>query len=637
MQKLLNRLSVAKTVFIAALGLFILAISNKPFEIPSQPLLSETFAKETQLTCEEIVQVTKWGGKHYGGPKRPALHKPQVAEKFLNVFLEKLDPNKLLFLDVEAKDFVTGGMKHWSDLVSRGSCAYYDAWVRAHYPIAKKRVLELSALLPFNKIFKLSASKESVENYRLAKFSAFAATPRELTKRLEQAAEVVAKNTSKEVVEAYRSDKKRLFLESLNENLFENVAAPSTLVAKALLGTMDPYSTYFSKTEYEDFYSDLSAGTTGIGIRVQKVPQGFLIEKVVKNSSAADSKKVHEGDVITAIDGMKTENSTMQMARQLLKGDANTVVNLELTNLKTSETKNVALTRKHFEFEESRIKQKSKSEVAVIEIPNFYGKTSFEADQGENSSALDLKKALQDLAMKPNKAKGVVLDLRGNPGGFLEEAVSMAGMFVGNKPVVGVVEQAKTRVMLDETAEAIYQGPLVVLVDEGTASAGEVLAGALKDLQRAVVVGSTKTYGKGSVQKLFQLDEDLLQVGLKHPNGNGVLKLTTSLFYSPLGHSPANGGIESDIKFPSSIRRDSGNDYGHSFSMDVPEINPIVDDITLSELKLKEQINQQTLDLLRGKSLERTQSVQGELTDDPELDEAVSIATDLSFTFRKEL
>lgn len=627
-----ERLSVSKAVVLTCLGLALLALSDRPFSWTPQPLTTETFAKETQLTCEEILKITLWVGKQYGGPKQLSFQSPEATDLFLDVFLEKLDPGKMLFLRSEVEDFKSGGRKQWDRLIQEGACGFFDAWVRAHYPVAKRRLFDLASHLPLEKIFRESA-EQGEDEARPSKFEAFVATPKELFARLELVARSVAKNTSPDVIAAYHSDKRQVLFEALNENLFESIAAPPTLVAKALLGTFDPYSTYFSTTEFEDFYSDLSAGTTGLGIRIQKVPQGFLIEKVVKDSSAAASKQIREGDIITAIDGVRLENISMQEVRQFLKGEAGAPITLELTNLQQTHSKKVSLLRKHFDFQETKVKEKengTRAGIVVVEVPNFYGKAGFEKENEENSSAMDLRKILDNVARRPQKAQGLVLDLRGNPGGFLDEAVSMAGMFVGRKPVVGVVEHSKTRVMQDEMASTLYQGPLVVLVDEGTASAGEVLAGALKDLQRAVVVGSPQTYGKGSVQKLFHLDEDLLQVGLKHPVGNGVVKLTTSVFYSPLGHSPANGGVVSDIPFPVSLRRETGGEYGQAAKMDVPDVHPFLDDLSLSELRLKDQIRQKTLALLRGKSEKRMQRILSENDDDTELNEAVSIAWDLS-------
>lgn len=639
MARLSGTLSFTKTVVLTTFGLVLLALSNRPQTLSIPALTHETFTKDTPLSCEEIVKVTQWGSLRYGGPKHQALKSPQIGQRFLQVFLEKLDPHKLLFTQNEVEDFKREGLKNWQSLVSAGNCGYFDAWVRAHYPVAKLRVEARIALLPVETIFRKTKASEST---RLKKFTHFASSAKELAERLEWAADAIAQGTSKQVIAAY-ANKRQILIEGFNEVLFEATASPSTLVAKSLLGTFDPYSTYFSKTEFEDFYSDLSAGTTGIGIRVQKVPQGFLVEKIVKNSSAADSRAIHEGDVITAIDGIPVEMVSMVDVRDLLKGEADTIVNLKLLDLKTQDQHTIALKRQHFDFEEARVKEKTVqakgAEVAVVEIPNFYGKAGFGEDESEETtSSMDLKEVLEKIVNQPKKVKSVVLDLRGNPGGFLEEAVSMAGMFVGNKPVVGVVEQEKTRVMQDELAKApLYQGPLVVLVDEGTASAGEVLAGALKDLQRAVVVGSSKTYGKGSVQKLFHLDDDLLQIGLKHQSGNGVLKLTTSVFYSPLGHSPANGGVKSDIAFAKTIRKETLEEYGHAALMEVPEIQPFLDDIALSQLRLKEQINQKTLELLRGKSSERMHRIESNSNQDLELEEAVSIAADLGEMSRGEL
>jgi C-terminal peptidase prc len=235
----------------------------------------------------------------------------------------------------------------------------------------------------------------------------------------------------------------------------------------------------------------------------------------------------------------------------------------------------------------------------------------------------DFKQRVTEELLKDTSHLGLVLDLRGNPGGYLEEAVGMGSMFVGSKPIVGVLEEGKTRVLKEETGNLpLYQKPLVVLVDPGSASAAEVLSGALKDYQRAIIVGSPRTYGKGTVQKLFHLEDPLLFASNSGPLGTGVVKLTTSVFYSPLGHTPANGGVTADI-----VLNDKNKLAGQVNK--IGDILPIVDNDLRLELEKGSESHQSAIQFLSEKSQERVAGAEIKSADS-ELDEAVAIVSDLA-------
>ena len=206
----------------------------------------------------------------------------------------------------------------------------------------------------------------------------------------------------------------------------------------------------------------------------------------------------------------------------------------------------------------------------------------------------------------------------------------MAGAFIGDEPVVGVVERDSRRVLRDTRHKAVYSGPLVVLVDEGTASASEVLAGALKDNQRAIVVGSPHTYGKGSVQKLFHLDDETTPLGLLSGKGNsGVVKLTTSIFYSPLGHSPANGGVASHISLPIPPEEDCPACQLTAGKLSVPEEGPFLDEWEMRGVRNRQSLEKSVIEELRARSAERVaRAAKKAFNDDLAMNEAVSIAAD---------
>lgn len=181
----------------------------------------------------------------------------------------------------------------------------------------------------------------------------------------------------------------------------------------------------------------------------------------------------------------------------------------------------------------------------LIKIPNFYGSAeNFSGNfTGKHRVSQDVYQALQK---RPKQVQAVVLDFRDNPGGFLEEAVELTGLFIGNKPVVQIIENQSKYILNANLAVPIYDGPLFVLVNKNSASAAEMVAAALQDYKRAKVFGSIKTYGKGSVQKLFYLNDDIF-LSLKYPNISGVVKVTTNYYLSPKGRSLDKKGLESDV------------------------------------------------------------------------------------------
>jgi C-terminal processing protease CtpA/Prc len=181
----------------------------------------------------------------------------------------------------------------------------------------------------------------------------------------------------------------------------------------------------------------------------------------------------------------------------------------------------------------------------LIKVPNFYGSAeNFSGNfTGKHRVSQDVQQAL---LKKAPSVKAVVLDFRDNPGGFLEEAVELAGLFIGNKTVVQIVENHSKYILNANTTKPLYTGPLFVLVNKNSASAAEMVAAALQDYDRATVYGSKKTYGKGSVQKLFYLNDDIF-LSLKYPNISGVVKVTTNYYLSPKGRSLDKKGLESDV------------------------------------------------------------------------------------------
>lgn len=602
----------------------------------STPLKSDT------LTCVEMQRIAVWSASRFGGGASIDLRARATSDRLATNFLEKLDGTRLLITEVEAKSFRQGVQRAWTAALEHQRCDYFESWVARRLPELKAALWERLARVAVEAHFqnvKPSGDEETIEK-RLKAFHGFAKDEKELTERLDLAVQAIARTTTPGLRAAYQKQDRRLVRETLEQILFENVPPATNLLAKAALGTFDPYSTYLSPSEFDDFYLDLAGGTSGIGVRVRNVPNGLLVQKVLAGTPAAKSKQIRPGDVIVRIDGRAVVGATNAMSKRWLQGPEGSIVKLDIKSGPL--VKEVKIRRQQFRFEDAKLeatlisvnRHGKKAKVAVIEVPSFYGRGGIGKWENERSSAEDLERVLKSVLTKEPTLEAAVLDLRGNPGGYLEEAVSMAGLFVGSKPVVSIVEgqgeKQTERTLREPIAEPLYLGPLVVLVDEDSASAAEVLAGCLKDLGRAVVVGSKRTYGKGSVQKLHHLDEEFLLAGAGGKLGPGVVKLTSSLFYSPAGHSPANGGVKTQIVI------EKANKETSTATHHAPERASVLEGSEAAEVQVRSSRIKKWVNVLSLKSEARRKARgdQAPVTDGKTLDdtafEAARIGADLA-------
>lgn len=620
-----SRLVLFRTGFI----LFILSVLFLAVHRSGDATLKVTHPlASSDLRCADTIQIFNWSRSRYGGKLTTQIDSPAFQDSVFSTLIEKLDAYHILFTQDEVELLQREGKKHWNALVSKKKCDFADAWIESHWSAAVDRLWKTlaTAQLPKDYSTKYTSNDENAEVEK--RWTTVAKDEEQLKARVAQLLSEIAAHSQRGLVKAYGEDKRQFFVDRVQELFFDGPVRSHTLLAKALLGAMDPFSTYFPGDEFEEFYNELSGGTSGIGVQVRKVPTGYFVEKVISESAAGKSQQVRKGDVIASIDGVVLKDMAKRVAKNLFSGPADSKVTLGI--LRDGTKKSVTLTRSPFAFDEGRITTRilksDDGEVALIDIPSFYGRAGMHAEREERSSAEDLKAELQKLAKRKSPIRAVVLDVRGNPGGYLEEAVTMAGYFIGQRPVVSVVENAGTRVMKEEGATPLYKGALVVLSDTGTASASEVLAGALKDYHRALVVGTPRTFGKGSVQKLFHLDDEFMGTGLDAEQGKGVVKLTTSFFYSPMGHSPNNGGVIPHI----ALNAKSPSAKPAKRLVTVPETAPTLDDTSLAALK-----NQDRLFLLRVKDLEsrreERQKMRSELLkdeSDPAIPETIQLAID---------
>lgn len=308
----------------------------------------------------------------------------------------------------------------------------------------------------------------------------------------------------------------------------------------------DPHTSFFSPQDKDDFDVGISGQLEGIGARLQDKKGYATIMEIVIGGPAWKDGQLEVGDQITHVkqkgeDQVNIVGLLLDEAIRHIRGKKGTEVTLTVKK-KDGSIKDIKLVRDVIEqdevFARSAVVEKDGEKYGVIYLPEFY--TNFNDRNGRDPSN-DVTKEINEL--KKENIKGLVFDIRYNGGGSLEEVVEIAGLFIPKGPIVQVKRSdGQMRVHEDRDPSVLYDGPLVILVNELSASASEILAAAMQDYGRAVIVGSNKTFGKGTVQQFIPLDQRTFS-----PDEYGALKLTIQKFYRISGGSTQLKGVTPDI------------------------------------------------------------------------------------------
>ncbi|MDA8947723.1 carboxy terminal-processing peptidase [Flavobacteriaceae bacterium] len=313
----------------------------------------------------------------------------------------------------------------------------------------------------------------------------------------------------------------------------------------------DPHTFYLAPSDKERFDASMSGKFEGIGARLTKKNQQVKIVEVISGGPVWRNELLEIGDTILKVgqegeEPVDISGMVLDDAVKLIKGPKGTNVYLTIKRVDgTIEV--VAVTRDVVVLEEtyarSSLIKDTTGTYGLIELPKFY--INFQ-DYNERNAATDVKKELEQL--KKNNVKGIILDLRNNGGGSLKTVVDMTGYFIEEGPVVQVKSTGgRKEVLKDTDPSVVWDGPLVILVNEFSASASEILAAALQDYSRAIILGSKQTFGKGTVQNIIDLNR-MISGGTY--GDLGALKVTTDKFYRINGLSTQLEGVKSDIVFP---------------------------------------------------------------------------------------
>ncbi len=324
-----------------------------------------------------------------------------------------------------------------------------------------------------------------------------------------------------------------------------------SMFLNAIVERFDPHTFYFSPEEKDKFDMSMSGSFQGIGARLQKKNDAVEVTELISGGPAWRGKALEAGDLILKVaqgkdDPIDVAGMRLDDVVKKIKGPKGTEVRLTVKKVDGS-IKIVSIIRDEVETEEtfakSSVVEKNGKKIGIIYLPKFY--ISFENKQNRD--------AFKDVAIEVERLKeqnvdGIVMDLRDNGGGSLETVIKMVGLFISEGPVVQVKAQGRTpEIMPDPDSSVKYDGPLVVMINNFSASASEIFAAAIQDYNRGIVVGSKHSYGKGTVQNVIDLNQFI--------TGNtygdlGALKTTIQKFYRINGGSTQREGVKSDIVFP---------------------------------------------------------------------------------------
>ena len=493
----------------------------------------------------------------------------EFSEKVFDTFLENLDPYKRYFYASDIEEF--SKYKYLIDDAFKNPNLDFFELVYKRYT---KRMLEsekifndiLSKPFDFNKNEVCECDFEELD---------YVKTKDQLFDRWRKLLKIyVIENYHNEIEDDLRKSKEdsdfilrnpvlieKKTRETLKETMQQNYAFISeemqrsdwfSVYINSFVSQYDPNTSYLDPESKDRFDVDMSGNYAGIGARLQKKIDKVEITEVISGGPAWRDNILEKGDAILKVRQDKEDepvgilNMRLSEAVKLIKGKKGTKVHLTVKKVDGTVTE-VTVKRDIVLLEETYIKssivEKDNNTYGLINIPKFY--IDFD-NQSNRDAAKDLRTEIERL--KEQGIQGLVIDLRNNGGGALKTVVDMAGMFIKNGPVVQVKYFDKEKqVLSDRDRSVLWTGPLVILVNEGSASASEILAAAMQDYKRAIIIGGNQTWGKGTVQNVFPLN----RMVRGNTNGDlGALRYTTQKYYRINGGSVQLEGVKSDINVP---------------------------------------------------------------------------------------
>lgn len=560
---------------------------------------SSAFA-EYQLTCKTVPELFRaYLTQHI-------VHKsltPELHARTMDQYVKQMDPTKMVLLESDVVEVKKSIQKLFLGL-SKSNCSSLDAL----QALLLKRVEEnediVRKILNDEK-FKIDETIELTLNPDKRKYAKNMAERTEMIRGSVNfqiwnyvSTDMSLKDAKEKLIHRYELNTKRV-KERKPEDLLVSFI-------DAFNGALDPHTSYFSRERLDDFRIDMSLSLEGIGASLSSNDGYTVVEEIIPGGAADRAKVLMPKDKIMSVgQNEKGENQTvidmdLRDVVRLIRGKKGTKVRLTILRKEGEGTKRleVGIVRDKIDLKESAaridyydrdIGKGRKLKLAVLELPSFYG----DPEKGARSSYDDVKALLEEANSK--KVDGIVLNLSRNGGGLLDDAVKISGLFIKEGAIVATLNSRKdVNILRDRDTKTQFTKPLVVLTSRASASASEILAGALKDYSRAVIVGADNTFGKGSVQAVLDLPPNL-----------GAMKVTTGMFFVPGGNSTQNLGVLGDVILPSTLSTDELGEKNLDNALPPLKINPFRSKNIVDSAALWSPITNSLRSSLSKKSIER--------------------------------
>jgi carboxyl-terminal processing protease len=486
----------------------------------------------------------------------------EISQRALKTFLKQLDPMKLYFTQADIDEF---GKKEFEldDLAKKGDVSMAYTIFNRFLERLDQRVKLVDELLEMKHDF--TVDEEMISDSKQTVYAKNEDEMRDKWRKRVKFDLLVQKADKTEHDEAVAKLHKRYHSISKRMHQIDHDELLEMYVT-AITSSFDPHTTYMSPSSYENFIIMMRLELEGIGASLQFEDGYTKVKELIVGGAAEKDGRLKPEDQIIGV-GQGTDGEVADVVDmnlndvvKLIRGTPGTVVRLKVMPAGQKEPKIYAITRARIELKDKEARaeiiqdgEKSNGrpyKIGVIVLPSFYMdmEGARNGSKDYKSTTRDVQKILNDFTR--DGVDGVVLDLRGNGGGSLTEAINCTGLFIDQGPIVQVKDSnGKVQHYDDEDRGVAWDGPLVVLTNKFSASASEILAGAIQDYHRGLVVGDKSTHGKGTVQSLLDLGRQLF----RNPNAPslGALKITMQQFYRPSGDSTQNRGVVADIELPS--------------------------------------------------------------------------------------
>ena len=496
-----------------------------------------------------------------------------ISEKIYNTYLEQIDAQKRFFLQSDIRQFEKYKFK-LDDQLKDQDLTFFNLV----YETSRKRINEVKNY--YEEIMNNSFDFSSNENINLDfENKSYARNSNEIKNRWRKQLKYstldiisLKLGDSIKVIDNKTRNESMTLIKKNTDDFFDYVEEMDrddwfANYINAFLNQLDPHTVYFNPEDKDRFDTNISGKFDGIGARLQKTEGTVKIVDIIVGGPIWKDKLLDVGDIILKVaqenqDPVNIIGMKLDDAIKLIKGPADSFVTLTVKKI-SGEIKDVLIKRGVVELEElyakSTLINKGDKNYGYISLPKFYIDFS---DRKSRNSANDVKNEI--IKLKNNGISGLILDLRNNGGGALQTVVDMTGLFIERGPIVQVKSTGnRKQILYDKDPQVVWDGPLVILMNKMSASASEILAGALQDYNRAVIIGNEKSFGKGTVQNVIDLNRFISNSSYDL----GALKITTDKFYRINGESVQLEGVKSDIVIPDS--------YKYIFNGEKDEKNPL--------------------------------------------------------------